>query len=127
MVNLSLLKRVSAFIKLRWKKGLKRKSAEIKFGEAITPPSAPSKMYLKALTLNSPEEVEKIKDEIRSGNILIIKIEPLVEKSAEDAKRVINELNDFIVSVGGDIARLGKERIILTPSNVIIWREKSSS
>lgn len=85
------------------------------------------KIYLKALALHSPEDVERIKDEIRSGNIVIVRIGPLMEKSAEEAKRVINELSEFAVSVKGDIARLGEERIVLTPPSVQIWREKCSS
>lgn len=126
MVNTGLLRRIRALIRLGGKKGDEKREGEVRAGERAVSRLSPGKIYLKALTLHSPEEVEKIKNEIKSGNILIIKIEPLIEKSAEDARRVINELSDFISSVGGDIARLGKERIILTPPNVKIWREKSS-
>ncbi|MEM1514691.1 MAG: cell division protein SepF [Candidatus Bathyarchaeia archaeon] len=121
MVNTGLLGWIRALIRLRGKK-----EVDIKAKEKTAFQLAPSKIYLKALTLHSPEEVEKIKYEIKSGNILIVKIEPLIEKSVEDARRVINELNEFILSIDGDIARLGKERIILTPSNVKVWKEKSS-
>lgn len=98
-----------------------------------TPPASPlagnkiNKIYLKALSLRSLEEIDRIKDEIRSGNILIVKIEPLAEKSIEDVNRAINELNEFIGAIGGDIARLGEERIVLTPPNVKIWREKTQA
>ncbi|MBS7605349.1 cell division protein SepF, partial [Candidatus Bathyarchaeota archaeon] len=84
------------------------------------------KMYLKALTLHSLEEIDDIKNEIKCGNILIVRIEPLVRKSVEDAKRAVNELSEFAASIGGDIARLGEERIILTPPSVQIWKEKFS-
>ncbi|MEM2939221.1 MAG: cell division protein SepF, partial [Candidatus Bathyarchaeia archaeon] len=70
-------------------------------------------------------DLEKIKSEVKSGNILIIKVEPLAEKSIEDVKRAISELSEFVESIGGDIARLGEERIVLTPPNVQIWKEKS--
>jgi len=85
-----------------------------------------SKIYLKALSLHSLDDLEKIKNEVRSGNILIVRVGPLAEKSIDDVKRAINELSEFVKSIGGDIARLGEERIVLTPSNVQIWREKSS-
>lgn len=127
LANLGLLKKIWRVIKLRWKGKVEGEEKGIKVGERETPlPSPTSKIYLKALTLHSPEEMEKIKDEIRAGNILIVRIEPLVKKSVEDARRVINEMSEFIASMGGDIARLGEERIILTPPSVQIWREKSS-
>lgn len=94
--------------------------------ESVYAPPTTGRIYLKALALRSSEDVERIKDEIKSGNIVIVSIGPLVEKSAEDAKRVINELSDFVASMKGDIARLGEERIILTPPGIHIWREKGS-
>lgn len=118
MVNSCLLKSFWGFIRA----GRRRKAEK----SAIHTPSAVGKIYLKALALHSPEDADRIKDEIRSGNIVIIRIGPLVEKSAEDAKRVVNELSEFVASVGGDIARLGEERIILTPPSIQIWREKGS-
>lgn len=58
---------------------------------------------------------------------MIVKIEPLLNKDIEDVKRAISELSEFIESVGGDIARLGEERIVLTPRNVRIWRERQTT
>lgn len=125
LVCLRLLKNLWEFIR----SGVRGKVREELKAEkrVIHPPSATGKIYLKALILHAPEEVERIKDEVRSGNIVIVRIGPIVERSVEDAKRVINELSEFVASVGGDIARLGEERIILTPSSVQIWREKHSS
>jgi len=84
------------------------------------------KIYLKALSLHSLDDLEKIKNEVKSGNILIIRVGPLAEKNIDDVKRAISELSEFVRSISGDIARLGEERIVLTPSNVQIWKEKSS-
>lgn len=120
MVNLDLLKRILKVIRVGGKKEIKEREKE----ELQQLP--PRKIYLKALTLHSLEEIESIKNEIKCGNILIVRIEPLVRKSVEDAKRVVNELNEFVTSMGGDIARLGEERIILTPPSVQIWKEKFS-
>lgn len=88
-------------------------------------PTPASKIYLKALPLHSLEDLERIKNEIKSGNILIIKVEPLSESNVEDIKHAIGELSEFVKSMGGDIARLGEERIVITPPTVQIWREKS--
>lgn len=87
----------------------------------------PERVYLKALPLKSIDDVDFIKQEIKSGNILIIRVSPLARKSVDDVKRVVSELCEFTQSVGGDIARLGEERVVITPSFVRIWREKADS
>jgi SepF-like predicted cell division protein (DUF552 family) len=86
-----------------------------------------SKIYLKAMPLRKLEDLDEIKNEIKSGNILIIKVSPLADKSVEDIKTAVNELCKFAEEVTGDIARLGEERIVVTPAGVRIWREKISS
>jgi len=83
-----------------------------------------SKIYLKAMPLRDLSELDTIKEEIKAGNILIIKISPLANKSIEDIKKAVNELCEFVKTIDGDIARLGEERIVVTPSAVRIWREK---
>lgn len=83
------------------------------------------KTFLKAMPLRDLADLDAIKNEVRSGNILILRITPLASKSVEDVKRAVNELCEFAESVGGDIARLGEERIVICPPNVKIWREKT--
>ncbi len=82
------------------------------------------KTYLKAMPLRDLSDLEAIKNEIKSGNIMILRITPLANKSIDDVKRAVNELCEFAESVGGDIARLGEERVVVCPPNVRIWREK---
>ncbi|MGA9388418.1 MAG: cell division protein SepF [Candidatus Bathyarchaeia archaeon] len=83
------------------------------------------KTYLKAMPLRDLSDLDNVKNEVRSGNILIIRITPLASKSVDDVKRAVNELSEFVESVGGDIARLGEERVVICPQNVRIWREKT--
>jgi len=87
----------------------------------------PEKVYLKALPLRHLEDVETIKSEVKSGNILILKVSPLAKKSVDDVKQAVDELIEFTHGVGGDIARLGEERVVITPSFIRIWREKAAS
>lgn len=84
-----------------------------------------SKTYLKAMPLKELADVEKVKNEILSGNIVILKLTPLAKKSLDDVKMAVNELDKFSVSVDGDIGRLGEERVVICPKNVRIWREKT--
>lgn len=86
-------------------------------------PNPPKKIYLKASPLHSLDELNKIKAEVESGNIIIVKIGPLAQKSVEDVKKAVSELSEFAEKTGGDIARLGEDRVVVTPSSVKIWRE----
>jgi uncharacterized protein len=88
-------------------------------------PEIPSKTYLKAMPLKDLADLENIKNEVHNGNIIILKITPLAQKSIEDVKSAVNDLFQFTDSMGGDIARLGEERVVICPKTVRIWREKT--
>ena len=83
------------------------------------------KTYLKAMPLRDLSDLDVVKNEVKSGNIMILRISPLADKSIDDVKRAVNELCEFASSVGGDIARLGEERVVICPSGIRIWREKT--
>ena len=82
----------------------------------------PAKIYLRALLLRDLNDVETVKREVNDGNIMILRISALAEKSAEDVKIAVDDLCHFTELIGGDIARLGEERVVITPSSVRIWR-----
>jgi SepF-like predicted cell division protein (DUF552 family) len=90
-------------------------------------PSIQHPIYVKAYPLRDPTDVPRIKAEIIEGNILIVKIAPIAKRSVEETKSAISELVEFIKSIEGDIARLGEERIVLTPPTVKVWRGKENS
>ncbi|RJS90904.1 DUF552 domain-containing protein [Candidatus Bathyarchaeota archaeon] len=81
---------------------------------------------MKAQAPQSLEDLDKVKNEVILGNIVIIRLGPLAEKSTDDVKKAVGELYDFTQQIGGDIARLGEERVIVTPPFVKIWREKTT-
>lgn len=80
------------------------------------------RIYLKALPLRDREEVADIKKNISSNFIVILRITPLAQKDLEELRKAVEELYDYAISIGGDIARLGEERIVVTPPGVKIWR-----
>jgi len=102
------------------KKGEKPEATE----EAPASAGPPTKAYLKAIPLRDLEDIDVIKQEVKSGNILILRVGPLARKSVEDVKRAVSELYEFTTLVGGDIARLGQERVVITPPFIRIWRQK---
>ncbi|MEM2905946.1 MAG: cell division protein SepF [Candidatus Bathyarchaeia archaeon] len=84
-------------------------------------------IYLKALPLRDLSDVSLIEKELSEGNILIVRIVPLARKSVDDVKKAVNELRGYAESIKGDIARLGEERIVLTPPTVKIWKAKAET
>ena len=88
-------------------------------------PEPPSKTYLKAMPLRELSDLEGIRTEVKNGNIIILRVTPLAGKSIEDVKTAVNDLYQFAESIGGDIARLGEERVVICPKTIRIWREKS--
>lgn len=99
-------------------------SAPFPVSASIPDKKIPETVYIKASTLHSLDELNGIKDEVESGNIIIVKVGPLARKSVDDVKRAVSELSEFAENIGGDIARLGEERVVVTPFFVKIWREK---
>ncbi len=84
-----------------------------------------SKTYLRAMPLRDLSDLDNVKTEVKNGNIIILKITPLANKSIQDVSKAVNELYAFTESIGGDIARLGEERIVICPPKIRIWRENS--
>ena len=93
--------------------------------KAETAAETASKTYLKAIPLKELADVEKVKNEVNSGNIIILRVTPLAGKNIEEVKSAVNELFEFAESIGGDIARLGEERVVICPKSIRIWREKT--
>jgi SepF-like predicted cell division protein (DUF552 family) len=79
-------------------------------------------VYLKALTLRDITDMTAIKEDIKKHMILILRVTPLAQKDVEELRKVVEELYSYCQDVGGDIARLGEERIVITPPGVKIWR-----
>ncbi|HEY6534755.1 MAG TPA: cell division protein SepF [Candidatus Nitrosocosmicus sp.] len=82
-------------------------------------------IYLKTFTLRSINDIDEIKSDINKHMILIIRITPLAQKDVGDLRIVVEDLYNSINNLGGDISRLGEERIIITPPNVKIWHKDS--
>jgi SepF-like predicted cell division protein (DUF552 family) len=102
----------------------KKEENETSSVQPSTDKEASGKTYLKAMPLRDLSDLKEIKKEVKNGNVLILRITPLASKSIEDVKRAVNELYEFAESIGGDIARLGEERVVICPQNIRIWREK---
>jgi SepF-like predicted cell division protein (DUF552 family) len=79
-------------------------------------------IYLKAVTLKSIGDISSIKDDAEKQMILILRVTPLAHKDVEELRKAIDDLYKYVQASGGDIARLGEERVVITPPNVKIWK-----
>ena len=73
--------------------------------------------YLKAITIRDSSDVHSIKEDIKKGIILILRVTPLAQKDVDQLRKVVEELYSIAKTADADIARLGEERIIVTPSS----------
>ena len=81
-----------------------------------------SPTYLKAITIRDPSDVHSIKEDIKKNMILILRVTPLAQKDVDKLRKVVEELYAIAKNSDADIARLGEERIIVTPPGVKIWK-----
>jgi SepF-like predicted cell division protein (DUF552 family) len=81
-----------------------------------------SDIFLKALTLKAASDIESIKTDVSKKMIVILRVTPLAQSDSLELKNAIEKLYEFSAAIGGDIARLGEERIVITPPGVKVWR-----
>ncbi|MEE9565522.1 MAG: cell division protein SepF [Nitrosopumilaceae archaeon] len=81
-----------------------------------------SPTYLKAITIRDPSDVHSIREDIKKNMILILRVTPLAQNDVEKLRKVVEDLYTIAKNADADIARLGEERIIVTPPGVKIWK-----
>lgn len=84
-------------------------------------------MLPKSLRLSSIDGVKGIEEDLSKRTIIILRVTPLAQMSVDELRTAVERLYEFTSSIGGDIARLGEERIVITPPSVRIWRERQPS
>jgi len=80
-----------------------------------------SKIYIMSVMFKKFDDVYIIEEELKRGNIVIVNISRFMTPSKiTELKQILTVLKKMVSRLGGDIARLGNQRIILTPSFVEI-------
>jgi len=81
-----------------------------------------SPTYIKAITIRDSSDIHTITEDIKKGMVLILRVTPLAQKDVKMLRKMVEELYVIARDSNADIARLGEERIIVTPPNVKIWK-----
>ena len=79
-------------------------------------------IYLKAMTVRDYSDIEMIKKDIKMGMILIVRVGPMAQRNLAELRKLVDELYAAARQEDADIARLGEERILVTPKGVQIWK-----
>ncbi len=77
-------------------------------------------IYIKSMDLESPDDLKRVGDELRSGNIVILNIASFMSRDVEGLKQTIAQLKGICYAIGGDIGRLSDSWIVATPKYVTI-------
>jgi SepF-like predicted cell division protein (DUF552 family) len=77
---------------------------------------------VKVCKLKGFADVDMGARELSAGNVVILDIKPLAERSMNELRHAIDEIKDITVSMGGDIAGLSEYHLILTPPGMRIER-----
>ena len=67
-------------------------------------------------------DVDRIVRKAPSGNIVIVGIKDIRERSLDELKHSISKMKTSVAMFNGDIAGVGEEWLILTPSSARIHR-----
>jgi len=82
--------------------------------------------FVKVCKLKGFADIDIAVRELSDGNIVVLDIKPLAERSMNELKHAVDEVKDICLSMGGDIAGLSEYHLIITPPSVKIDREPGS-
>ncbi len=83
----------------------------------------PAKMNVKVAELHRYEDLGDLTSQVYGGNILLLDFTPIA-KDTLTLRRITNELRAVSRDVGGDLAGVSKNLLIVTPEGVRIDRTK---
>ncbi len=87
------------------------------------PSSAKTKIVVKQFTLQDFSDIKDPLDSLREGyTIAMINIKALKEKDIVELKRAVTKLKKTCDAIEGDIAGIGEDWIVVTPSFAHIYR-----
>jgi len=88
-----------------------------------TSAEVPAKMHVRVGEIQRYEDLKQFTDYVYGGNVLLLDFSPIADEEVL-LKRVTNDLKSMVSEVNGDIAGIGKNMMIVSPSEVKIDRRK---
>ena len=85
--------------------------------------SFPAKMKIKVAELHRYEDLGDLTNQVYGGNILLLDFTPIANDTLT-MRRITNELRAVSRDIGGDLAGVAKNMLIVTPEGVKVDRTK---
>lgn len=82
----------------------------------------PADFYVKPIALEREEDVTAIIEELKARNIVLLNVSKMA-KWPNKLKASVGTIKKYVSKVGGDIARIDNDKILLTPSRVKIVKK----
>jgi len=82
-----------------------------------------AKFYIKVAEVATLNELQEVKKEIYSGNVVIVDLS-LMRRDKAMMEKAIRELKQVVEDIHGDIAGINEDLIITAPTGVKIDRRK---
>ena len=82
-----------------------------------------AKMYVRVGEIQRYEDLKEFVDYVYGGNVLILDFSPIADEEVI-LKRITNDLKKMAGEINGDIAGIGNNLMIISPSNVKVERRK---
>ena len=70
------------------------------------------------LTLRGLQDVDMVCETVNKGNVVILGVKDLARLDMIRLKRTIQQLKSHVRTYGGDIVALGKEFVVIVPTNM---------
>jgi len=80
-------------------------------------------MFVRVGEIQRYEDLKEFTDYVYGGNVLILDFSPIAEEEVI-LKRITNDLKKLAKEINGDIAGIGNNLMIVSPSNVKVERRK---
>ncbi len=78
--------------------------------------------YVKPITLQVDGDIKLVEEELNKKNLVLLNITAYARNPAK-LKTAVGQLRQFASAIGGDIARIDEDKILLTPANVKIVKK----
>ena len=82
---------------------------------------------IKAFPLERLSDIERIKNEVLSGNTVILSIKSILYTSPINLKRITQQIKAFLNVHGGQIVQIGDQFILVTPPTIRFEKEQKTS
>jgi len=94
-----------------------------KYVESTGGSTTAAKMHVRVGEIQRYEDLKEFTDYIYGGNVLILDFSPIAEEEVI-LKRITNDFKKLAGEIDGDIAGIGNNLMIISPSGVKIDRRK---